>query len=169
MPWLADECQASVPTHSVQRLKREAQAAIAAAVEERILTALVGEHASLETRNSFRELYRCGHGAGVILLGGPVPRAGDPSGGSSVRRGSRAARPHATLRREGGLDDRMIEVEVPTTPQRSVPGNGGDNSGMALQVCVLGGWVFNPARAGTCLMCHVLACRGQGRGEGAPA
>ncbi|KAK2077551.1 hypothetical protein QBZ16_004396 [Prototheca wickerhamii] len=42
------------------RAKREAQAAIDAAVEERLLSALLGEHASAETRASFRELLREG-------------------------------------------------------------------------------------------------------------
>ena len=40
-------------------MRREHKAAIDAAVEERIVTALVGEHAGAETKTSFRKLYRC--------------------------------------------------------------------------------------------------------------
>ena len=66
------------------RAKREAQAAIDAAVEERLLSALLGEHASAETRASFRELLR-----------------------------------------EGALEEREVEVEVPSPP----PGRGAAEDG----------------------------------------
>lgn len=68
------------------RMRREQQAAIDAAVEERLVAALVGEHASSETRAAFRQLYR-----------------------------------------DGELDDREVEIEVPASPQRISP-LGGDGS-----------------------------------------
>ena len=49
------------------RMRREAAAAIASAVEERLLGAVLGEHAAEDTRASFRALLRCaraGAGAG---------------------------------------------------------------------------------------------------------
>lgn len=66
------------------RMRREQQAAIDAAVEERIIAALVGDHATAETRTAFRQLYR-----------------------------------------DGELDDREIEIEVPNNPQRVLPSFGG--------------------------------------------
>ena len=68
------------------RLRREHAAAIDRAVEDRVLTALVGEHAGADTKESFRQLYR-----------------------------------------DGALDEREIEVELPASSPRGVP-FGGDNS-----------------------------------------
>lgn len=68
-----------------QRMRRDHKAAIDAAVEERIITALVGDHAGEDTKRSFRSLYR-----------------------------------------DGALDERQIEIEVPSQ-QRMMP-MGGDNS-----------------------------------------
>lgn len=67
------------------RMRREQKETISKAVEDRLLAALLGEHALHETKESFRQLYR-----------------------------------------EGQLDDREIEVEVPASPQRVMPM--GDNS-----------------------------------------
>jgi len=69
-----------------QRMRKEQAAAIELAVEDRLVSAMVGEHASKETVNSFRRLYR-----------------------------------------EGELEDREVEVDVPPTPQRMMP-FGGDNA-----------------------------------------
>lgn len=53
-------CIFSLPApRLVQRMRRDHKAAIDAAVEERIVTALVGEHAGEDTKRSFRSLYRC--------------------------------------------------------------------------------------------------------------
>ena len=70
-----------------QRLRREHAEAIERAVEDRIIAALIGEHASKETAASFRRLYR-----------------------------------------EGELEDREIEIDVPTSPQRLQPPGGGEGS-----------------------------------------
>lgn len=43
-----------------QRLKKKHKEAIATAVEDRIVTAMIGEHASKETLTSFKKLYRDG-------------------------------------------------------------------------------------------------------------
>ena len=66
------------------RIRKEQAAAIALAVEDRIVAAMVGEHASKETMVSFRRLYR-----------------------------------------EGELDDREVEIDVPASPQRMMPFGGG--------------------------------------------
>lgn len=71
------------------RMRREQQVAINKAVEERLVAALVGEHATTETRAAFRQLYR-----------------------------------------DGELEDREVEVEVPSSPQRMMPlgGAGGETN-----------------------------------------
>jgi ATP-dependent HslUV protease ATP-binding subunit HslU len=71
------------------RTRREQQVAIDRAVEDRLVAALVGEHATAETRAAFRQLYR-----------------------------------------DGELEDREVEVEVPSSPQRMMPlgGAGGDTN-----------------------------------------
>jgi ATP-dependent HslUV protease ATP-binding subunit HslU len=66
------------------RMRRDQQAAIDTAVEERIIGALVGDHATAETRAAFKQLYR-----------------------------------------DGELDDREIEIEIPTNPSRVLPPFGG--------------------------------------------
>ncbi|KAL6777444.1 HSLU1 [Auxenochlorella protothecoides x Auxenochlorella symbiontica] len=78
-----------------QRMKREAQAAIDAAVEDRIISALLGENVTQETRSSFRELYR-----------------------------------------DKGLEDRMVEIEVPSSPAR-ILGGLGEAGGVAMQDMVV--------------------------------
>lgn len=74
-----------------QRMRREQSAVIERAVEDRLISAMVGEHASRETIASFRRLYR-----------------------------------------EGELEDREVEIDVPQSPQRMVPFGGasavGDSS-----------------------------------------
>jgi ATP-dependent HslUV protease ATP-binding subunit HslU len=72
-----------------QRMRREQQVAINKAVEDRLVAALVGEHATSETRAAFRQLYR-----------------------------------------DGELEDREVEIEVPSSPQRMMPlgGAGGDTN-----------------------------------------
>jgi len=71
------------------RMRREQQVAINRAVEDRLVAALVGEHATAETRNAFRQLYR-----------------------------------------DGELEDREVEIEVPSSPQRMMPlgGAGGETN-----------------------------------------
>jgi ATP-dependent HslUV protease ATP-binding subunit HslU len=77
-----------------QRLRREHAQAINRAVEDRIIAAMVGEHASKETAASFRRLYR-----------------------------------------EGELEDREIEIDVPASPQRlQPPGNDGSVQEMVIRV-----------------------------------
>jgi len=77
-----------------QRLRREHAQAINRAVEDRIIAAMVGEHASKETAASFRRLYR-----------------------------------------EGELEDREIEIDVPSSPQRlQPPGNDGSVQEMVIRV-----------------------------------
>jgi len=66
-----------------QRMRREQAAAIDLAVEDRLVSAMVGEHASKETIASFRRLYR-----------------------------------------EGELEDREVEIDVPLSPQRMMPFGG---------------------------------------------
>lgn len=58
-PITVDPHAASHTAQLLQRLRREMKAKIDEAVEERILTALLGDVAA-DTRNSFRALYRCG-------------------------------------------------------------------------------------------------------------
>ncbi|KAI3438396.1 hypothetical protein D9Q98_000828 [Chlorella vulgaris] len=74
-----------------QRLRRESKAKIDEAVEERILSALLGEGAPPDTRSSFRALYR-----------------------------------------EGDLDERLVELELPASPSARMmgPWNAGDASTM---------------------------------------
>ena len=69
-----------------QRLRKRHQEAIRSAVEERVVLAMIGEHASKETIASFKRLYR-----------------------------------------EGELDDREVEIDV---PQSSKPPGGGDQIGL---------------------------------------
>lgn len=57
-----------VPLLLLQRLRRESKAKIDEAVEERILSALLGEGAPPDTRSSFRALYR--HACCVVAGGG---------------------------------------------------------------------------------------------------
>ncbi|KFM26355.1 ATP-dependent protease ATPase subunit HslU [Auxenochlorella protothecoides] len=66
-----------------QRMKREAQAAIDAAVEDRIISALLGENVTQETRSSFRELYRC---SGLLsgLCAGLPPKGGWQGGNNDM-------------------------------------------------------------------------------------
>ncbi len=67
-----------------QRMRREQQVAIDRAVEDRLVAALVGEHATAETRTAFRQLYR-----------------------------------------DKELEDREVEIDVPSSPQRMMPLGGG--------------------------------------------
>lgn len=77
-----------------QRLRKEHAAAINRAVEDRIVAAMIGEHASKETASSFRRLYR-----------------------------------------EGELEDREIEIDVPPSPQRlQPPGAEGSVQEMVIRV-----------------------------------
>ena len=63
-----------------QRMRRDHKVAIDRAVEDRLVAALVGEHANAETRAAFRQLYR-----------------------------------------DGELEDREVEVDVPASSARNVP------------------------------------------------
>jgi ATP-dependent HslUV protease ATP-binding subunit HslU len=64
------------------RLRRDNAAAIEAAVEERILGALVGEHASRDTKESFRALFREGAlDDREVEIEAPAPAARVPLGG----------------------------------------------------------------------------------------
>ncbi len=91
------------------RLRRTHAAAVDAAVEERLLAALVGEHASPESRESFRALYR-----------------------------------------EGLLDEREVELDLPPPPARPPPGAGGNDP--SLQEMVI-------------RVDRLFGARGAGRGE----
>ncbi|KAL4448003.1 hypothetical protein ABPG75_005222 [Micractinium tetrahymenae] len=88
-----------------QRLRREMKKAIDEAVEERILTAMVGENALPDTKKGFRDLYR-----------------------------------------EGELDDRPVEIEVPSSSPRAMMGPFGSGDGSLQEMVIRVDKIFGGGR-----------------------
>jgi ATP-dependent protease HslVU (ClpYQ) ATPase subunit len=97
------------------------KAQIDAAVEERILGALLGGEASEVTRQSFRELYRC---VGQHSLA-QRPCTAMHAGWNLDARAHPALHQTTHTHREGELDERSVELEVPpSSPSSRVLGGG---------------------------------------------
>lgn len=90
-----------------QKMRQRQKANIEAAVEDRIITAIIGEHAEAASRREFRNLYR-----------------------------------------EGALDDREIDVDVPTPNRVPLLGGGGGDAPSIQEVMIRVDTMFNQRKRG---------------------
>lgn len=116
--------------------------AIDEAVEERLLSALVGEAGAGTgmNRESFRSLYRCAGGA-VLWTGRAVVWRGAVEAGSLCLTLPKClSRPSA--RSEGELDDRLVDIEVPPSAPRVVGPFGAEGANLQARCWAsrLAGW-----------------------------